>query len=118
MRWSFGKDRTRDAALGRYYCHTEFRQCALGGVVAAHSVDSASRRSRCRTDIDVLIGSCIAAPRWSKQDLAKVHATAANIASDQVGVHSLEICAMQYIPGQHDFAESRGKAFNLALDVW
>jgi hypothetical protein len=52
-------------------------------------------------------------PSWPKQELANVHYTAANVASNEVGVHRFKIRGRKYALRQNALAKSGSKPLDL-----
>src|SRR5579859_683015 len=108
----FGRAGRDASSLGQ---RQSFERC-LCGVIAAHPMYAAARGCRRRTDVDIPRGRAVTPPRGTKQELTNVHCATANIASDQVRVHTLEICWLQHTSRQDCVAKSGSEALYLALN--
>src|SRR6266849_3218650 len=88
----------------------------IGGVVAAHAVDSGAGRRGGRAEVNVAGGRGVMPPRRAEEKLAEVGGAAGNVAADEVGVHLFESGGRKDAACENAVAESGSEALDLCLE--
>src|SRR5260370_37749665 len=87
----------------------------MGGVVAAHAVDSGAGRRGGRAEVNVAGGRGVMPPCRAEEKLAEVGGAAGNVTANEVGVHLFESGGRKDAGCQDAGAATRGE--KLALRV-
>src|SRR6059058_5098026 len=91
-------------------------QGQFSGVEATHSMDPASWRCGCRTEIEAGGASGVAADLRTEEELANGHGASADVAPHEVGIHGFEVCRGGDAAGKNAVAKTRRVALDLGLD--
>src|SRR5262249_23074108 len=89
------------------------------GVVTAHSVNAASRRSRRRTEIKSLNRCAIrrSAQNGSCNQLHDIRRAAVNIAASQIRIRFLQIGSAHFVTSDNAIAKTGRESFNLRFNA-
>src|SRR5262245_66057342 len=93
-------------------------QRAVGGEVAAHSMDATAGRRRCRADEEAWMrsGVRIDAGNRTREELPEVRHPAGDRAADIVGVVVLQVLRSDRVARENAIAEAGSKALHLLFD--
>src|SRR5579859_2262738 len=89
---------------------------SIGGMVAAHSVDSAAWRGGGGAEVDAWIRCGVTTPSGAEEELGYVHGTTGDVAADEVGIHCFQGGRGENVTGEDAIAEAGGETLDLGFE--